>query len=81
MRDPVNRPLARAAAGTRRPFRAPRLCKIAHQVFVKAGSGVLSAGIVATDDDEDEHEGGPLKKILMAPHCVRTIRPTLRSTP
>jgi hypothetical protein len=24
---------------------------------------------------------GPLKKILMAPHCVRTIRPTRRSTP
>jgi hypothetical protein len=23
----------------------------------------------------------PLKKILMAPHCVRTIRPTRRSTP
>ena len=47
MRDPVNRPLRATAAGTRRPFRAPRHCKIAHQVFVEAGSGAVPAGIAA----------------------------------
>ena len=36
-----------SAAGTHRPFRALRLCKIAHQVFVEAGSGALPAGIAA----------------------------------
>jgi hypothetical protein len=35
------------AAGTRRPSRAPNLCKIAHQVFVEAGSGALPAGIIS----------------------------------
>ena len=47
MRDPVNRLPRTTAAGTRRPSRAPRLCKIAYQVFVEAGSGALPAGIAA----------------------------------
>ena len=67
------------AAGTRQPSRAPRLCEIAHQVFVEAGPGALPARIVAPADDRDAHEESP-EKTRMAPHCVRTIRPTPRST-
>ena len=47
MRDPVNRPLAGRRRERADLSRAPRLCKIAHQVFVEAGSGALPAGIVA----------------------------------
>jgi hypothetical protein len=70
------------AAGTRRISRAPRVFKIAHQVFVAAGSRALSAGIVRRLMMRMRMSTrGLLKKILMAPHCVRTIRPTRRSTP
>jgi hypothetical protein len=65
-------------AGTRRPSRAPRALKIAHQVFVEAGSRVLPAGIVAGRRWDMEVSS---KKIVMAPHCVRTIRATRRPTP
>jgi hypothetical protein len=43
-REPSN---LTTAAGTRWPSRAPTLCKIAHQVFVKAGPGALPAGIIS----------------------------------
>jgi hypothetical protein len=39
--------LRTTAAGTRLPSRVPRIHKIAHQVFVKAGSGALPAGLFA----------------------------------
>jgi hypothetical protein len=47
MRDPVNFSPRRAAAGTRRPSRTGVVCEIAQQVFMKAESGSLPAGIVA----------------------------------
>ena len=49
------------AAGRRRPSRTPRLCKIAHQVFVEAGPGALPARIAAPADDRDEHVESPSK--------------------
>jgi hypothetical protein len=47
MRDPVNPSPRTTATGTRRPSRVPRIHKIAHQVFVKAQSGALPAGLFA----------------------------------
>ena len=45
MRDPVNPARFHDRGGNARASRAPRLCKIAHQVFMEAGSGALPAGI------------------------------------
>jgi hypothetical protein len=44
-REPSN---LTTAAGTRRTSRAPRLCEIAHQVVVGAGSGAFPADIIAS---------------------------------
>jgi hypothetical protein len=49
------------AAGTRRPSRVPGIRKIAHQVFVKAGSGALPAASSPADAG-DEREGVSSKK-------------------
>ena len=53
MRDPVNRPFARRQRERAGSLRVPRLCKIAHQVFVEAVSGALPAGIAAVDDRDE----------------------------
>ena len=71
-----------SAAGTRRPFRAPRVCKIAHQMLVEAGSGALPGRhrrrrMIGMSTDE--HEGVPSKNADGPLPCVlpRT-RPRLR---
>jgi hypothetical protein len=49
-------------AGTRQTSRAPRLCEIAHQVCVEAGSGALSAGIISSQAKNGDEHGVPTKK-------------------
>ena len=63
------------AAGMRRLSRAPRLCKIAHQVSWRLGP-VRFRQASPPADDGDEHEGPP-QKMRMAPCRTSSPVPTL----
>jgi hypothetical protein len=79
MRDPVSRPLARpqrepAGLLARRHFQRSRI-----RCSWRPGAVRFRQASLPADDGMSMRR--PLKKIVMAPHCVRTIRATRRSTP
>jgi hypothetical protein len=79
MRDPVSPPLARpererAGLLARRHFERSRI-----RCSWRPGTARFRRASSQADDGTSVRD--PLKKIAMAPHCVRTLRATRRSTP